>query len=603
MIHSRTTWVAFFICLLVGAGAVGFLTHSALTLESREAAGVVQSESERLALWRMESLLVPLIAEENARPPVSYQSFYPTSAAYSKLYAPIGKGEVLVPSPLLTFESEFIRLHFQLDRNNNFLSPQVPQGNQRDLCEAYVCPSDEIVEREKVLETMKSAVPSDMVVACVDRLALDSTDPEPALQWMNEIQSTLGNNLTSQQKQMERNAAEFQVRSRASRQNLGKPQTALMAGPVVQDESPVPPFKPVWIGDELVLMRRVKVEGRAVVQGCWLNWPAIDAWLRGEVHDLLPEASLSAVRSEDSNDAEQPLALEDVNTLRLASLPIELQPGPAAETLLTGFTPLRLSLGTAWLGLLAASLASGFLLFAALRMSKRRGAFVSAVTHELRTPLTTFRVYTDLLGDARQTDPEKRAGYIQTLRRQAERLDHLVDNVLSYARLENRCHESRAEQIAVAELFHRAEPTLSDLADQAGMNFTLEVPDGGESLCVYADPEAVERILFNLVDNACKYGRGAERREVAISAAKDGNDVVIRVRDYGPGISRKERSRLFQEFSKSAADAARSAPGVGLGLSLSRRLARCMRGDLLADTDVADGASFTLRLPSCAARM
>ena len=599
MIQSRTTWIAFAICLLVGATAVGYLTYSALNLEKREAAGVVQSDSERLALWRMESLLVPLIATENARPPISYQSFYPTKEAYSKLYAPIGKGEVLVPSPLLTFKSDYIKLHFELNgqQASVYCSPQVPVGNQRDLCEVYVWPSAQIELREAKLANFLTCAPVASVRKCVAQLPAEPTgNPTAEVEWLvpkNDGFNNYGNNL-SLQKQQERNANELNRRSRSIQTNAIQMQQ--MAGPpsIAKDEKPVPPFTPMWVEDQLILLRRVTIDGREVVQGCWLDWPAIDKWLCGEVNDLLPKAALKRSMAVPATD--KPIKLEDVNPLRLASLPVELIPGIAAETEVTGVTPMRLSLGTAWLGLLIASIAAGLLLFAALRMSQRRGAFVSAVTHELRTPLTTFRVYTDLLGDERQTDPVKRAGYVQTLRRQAERLDHLVDNVLSYARLENKNLEARAEDVRMSDLFARVEPTLRDLANQAGMKFTLDCPTATD-LTIRADPEAVERILFNLVDNACKYGGGTDRKEIAISCTTSGSSTTIHVRDFGRGVAKSDQGSLFQEFSNSAADAAKSAPGVGLGLSLSRRLARCMRGDLALEKDITDGASFALQLP------
>jgi signal transduction histidine kinase len=124
---------------------------------------------------------------------------------------------------------------------------------------------------------------------------------------------------------------------------------------------------------------------------------------------------------------------------------------------------------------------------------------------------------------------------------------------------------------------------------------------------VKCDPSAVEQILFNLVDNACKYAANgspaANANEcellLSVSQAAGGANrgrVELRLADHGPGISREERRRIFQPFRKSAQDAAHSAPGVGLGLSLSRRLARDMNGELEYEPR-PDGACFVLTLP------
>jgi signal transduction histidine kinase len=112
------------------------------------------------------------------------------------------------------------------------------------------------------------------------------------------------------------------------------------------------------------------------------------------------------------------------------------------------------------------------------------------------------------------------------------------------------------------------------------------------------DPQAVEQILFNLVDNACKYAQSSTDRTIHVSATHSPQWIVLRVRDHGPGISKTFARRLFQPFSKSVEDAAVSAPGVGLGLALCRRLASEIGGSLeLEAGEGHDGATFRLTLP------
>jgi signal transduction histidine kinase len=109
---------------------------------------------------------------------------------------------------------------------------------------------------------------------------------------------------------------------------------------------------------------------------------------------------------------------------------------------------------------------------------------------------------------------------------------------------------------------------------------------------------SVEQILFNLVDNACKYaGPAATDRAIHLTAARTDGHVEIRVTDHGPGLDPAVRSRLFRPFSKSVHEAANTAPGLGLGLALSRRLARNMNADLRLDPGVKEGTVFVLTLP------
>ena len=318
-------------------------------------------------------------------------------------------------------------------------------------------------------------------------------------------------------------------------------------------------MRPIFVGNELVLVR----DDDGGVIGAWLDWPGIQTWLVGEVRDLLPKARLEpapgAVRTERL----------------LASLPARLVPGDAPPTPARGLGVIWI-LGLAWAGLVVGGIAVGALLFGAMALSERRAAFVSAVTHELRTPLTTFRTYTEMLAEG-MVEPEKRQTYLDTLAREAERLAHLVENVLAYARLEKQPIAPLTEEVTLADLFERVRPRLVERVHSAGMTIAWGEPPATR---VRVDVSAVEQILFNLVDNACKYAAAADDKRIHIDARATDKVVTISVGDHGPGIQRGERKRVFRPFERSAERAAGSAPGVGLGLALCRRLARAMGGDL-----------------------
>jgi K+-sensing histidine kinase KdpD len=106
--------------------------------------------------------------------------------------------------------------------------------------------------------------------------------------------------------------------------------------------------------------------------------------------------------------------------------------------------------------------------------------------------------------------------------------------------------------------------------------------------------------VFNLVDNACKYAPEADNRNIHLACRRQGSQVVLEVRDHGQGIAKKSARQLFRPFSKSATEAAHSAPGVGLGLALCRRLAKSLGGQLIINHNVDDGACLILQLPACA---
>src|SRR4051812_49453938 len=144
MKQSRPAWLMFGFCVALTAAAIARVGSTALDLERAEARARRQAaleENLQLALWRMDSALAPLMAEESARPYFAYSPLYPAERAFTRMFAEIQGGDVLVPSPLLTFDSPRVRLHFQYGPDGRLSSPQAPAGNMRDLAESrYLSP-------------------------------------------------------------------------------------------------------------------------------------------------------------------------------------------------------------------------------------------------------------------------------------------------------------------------------------------------------------------------------------------------------------------------------------------------------------------------------
>ena len=229
-----------------------------------------------------------------------------------------------------------------------------------------------------------------------------------------------------EQQQVLRNNAEMQARSQTFQQaaswNGKGAQPSKIDSNVAEGT-----VKPIWLGDALVLARRVMVNGQSYIQGCWLNWNSIRQSLLNSVQDLLPGADLLPAKGG------QPESQAEL----LAALPLRLiAPKPRFEGAPGFWTPVRLSLAVAWACVLLAAAAVAGLLYGTVSLSERRADFVSAVTHELRTPLTTFKMYSEMLAEGMVPDEQKRRAYLGTLCSEANRLSHLVENVLAYARLE-----------------------------------------------------------------------------------------------------------------------------------------------------------------------
>ncbi|MCA9176170.1 MAG: HAMP domain-containing histidine kinase [Planctomycetales bacterium] len=610
-------WLVFGVSLLLAIAAMTWLTGQVMRLDEAEATAQARMEQdERIgaALWRMDGALSQLLATEAGRPVGAYRPV---------LVAAKGKAATETSqsvSPLLLQSSEFVLLHFEVDANDCWASPQCPDEQQLSLALSNGASVGSVSRsRERLMELSDSVRPDVLLERIPDNLVVQDfanvatnfafTPPQVIVNTVNlgVLQEQLQVQQTDQQEQMEqydqeptpRRQARAQQQANDFNQRFNSLQTAAQQALLNQHaygaNEPNPDMllesggpvsltqtQPIWMEERLLLVRQVNVGAHAFVQGCWLDWPAIKRSLLKQVDDLLPNADLRPVASSDS---------PPINRM-LASLPVEVLP-PPLEVFRNGMSPMQAALLVAWGCLAAVTIAVAGLLHGVMRLSERRASFVSAVTHELRTPLTTFRMYSEMLVEG-MVAPEKQDDYLRTLRSEADRLSHLVDNVLHYAKLEKSKAGWELSRCHVVNLLPAISERLESRAEQCGLRIEWVEAEEVADLEVETNPGALEQILFNLVDNACKYGRphAAPRMELEVSSR--GAWVAISLRDFGPGVAPDVRRRMFQPFSRN--EEVGPAPGVGLGLALCRRLARQLKGKL--DYEPASpGARFTLLLP------
>ena len=325
----------------------------------------------------------PLMAEESARPYFTYSPLYPAERAFTNMFAEIDRGDVLMPSPLLTFTSPQIRLHFQYGPDGRSSSPQVPAGNMRDLAEnRYLSP--ELIEAS--LAPARRAGRTRQPQGARRRAA--RRRPDVAVGGTSHHAGGYGPISQS------RSSNEYMMRSRNSK--LAQSAAPAEAQPLwTRSTLSQGPLQAVWIGRDAAAGAAGACRGGHFLQGCWLDWDVIRADLMERAADLLPRRTAGtgarAERVEPNPDAR--LA---AGAARSRARPPD-EPDPL-------WSPVRLSLLIAWACLALAALAVALVLQGALALSERRGTFVSAVTHELRTPLTTFRLYTEMLDEGMVTE-------------------------------------------------------------------------------------------------------------------------------------------------------------------------------------------------------
>jgi PAS domain S-box-containing protein len=228
------------------------------------------------------------------------------------------------------------------------------------------------------------------------------------------------------------------------------------------------------------------------------------------------------------------------------------------------------------------------------RANRSRSDFLGAMGHELKTPLNAIAGYVDLviLGiHGPVTDAQVQA--LERVKRSQRHLLSLIDDILSYARLEAGRVRFRSEPVMLNTVIADTEAMLSPQVREKGMG--LQVAPCPEDLAALGDLEKVQQIVVNLMTNALKYTDPGGRIEVRCGQA--GAKVMVQVSDTGLGIPEDKIASIFEPFVQVDRAVDRQVDGVGLGLAISRDLARGMGGDLTVESVLGEGSTFSLTLP------
>jgi PAS domain S-box-containing protein len=224
--------------------------------------------------------------------------------------------------------------------------------------------------------------------------------------------------------------------------------------------------------------------------------------------------------------------------------------------------------------------------------SRAKGDFLAVISHELRTPLNAIMGYSDLL-DARisgdLTDKQRRQ--IDRIRASARHLLQLIEEILSFARIESGGEEVRPELVDAATLVDEVVAVTEPLAAGKGLDFRIDATPG---IALETDAGKARQVLVNLMSNAVKF---TERGSVTLRMRQQGEHIVFEVADTGVGIPADQLDRIFDPFWQAERPNTRRVGGTGLGLSVSRRYVRLLRGELAIRSEPGRGTCVTVTLP------
>ena len=227
------------------------------------------------------------------------------------------------------------------------------------------------------------------------------------------------------------------------------------------------------------------------------------------------------------------------------------------------------------------------------QLERQREEFVANVSHELRTPLSLIKGYVETLLDGARDNPEVAERFLQIIERNANRLDLLIQDLLTISALESGRMKLELSPVDLHALADKVLNFLHTKAENKNVTLVNEVPE----LTLNADANRLDQVLANLVDNAIKYGHAEGKVIVGGKKLADGA-LEIFVRDDGPGIPAEALERVFERFYRVDKARSRDQGGTGLGLAIVKHIVHAHGGEVRVESELGNGATFFFTLPA-----
>lgn len=221
-----------------------------------------------------------------------------------------------------------------------------------------------------------------------------------------------------------------------------------------------------------------------------------------------------------------------------------------------------------------------------------RRDFIANVSHELRTPLTSIQGYVETLVDAPNPEPEMTKDFLQVILKNATRMNRLTEDLLALASIESPDYKLATQPATASRMVRDAIDALGGLVVDSGVYLQYA---GAPDATVMVDPDAMNQVFGNLIENAVKYGKTGER--VRVGARAIGAEIEFFVQDFGPGIASEHLDRIFERFYRIDKARSREAGGTGLGLAIVKHIVQAHGGRVRAESELGTGTTFLFTLP------
>jgi len=227
------------------------------------------------------------------------------------------------------------------------------------------------------------------------------------------------------------------------------------------------------------------------------------------------------------------------------------------------------------------------------RLAQLKNDLVATVSHELKTPVASIRLLVDTLMRDENADPARVRDYLGLISRENKRLGHLIENFLSFSRMERNKDSFDLQPVSPGKLAFEAEAVFRERQSSWAGTLQMEIEDALPS--IEADGEALQTAIGNLLENAEKYG--GDNPRIVLSVTRTPDVVEFSVKDNGMGISKEDQKRIFEKFYQARTRLSEHVGGVGLGLSIVSFIVDKHGGELRVESRPEQGSVFTIRIP------
>lgn len=231
------------------------------------------------------------------------------------------------------------------------------------------------------------------------------------------------------------------------------------------------------------------------------------------------------------------------------------------------------------------------------RSERMRADFVANASHELRTPLASLTGFIETLQGPARNDAVAREKFLGIMMQQASRMKRLIDDLLSLSRIEMKAHMRPDAIVDVGELMWDVIDSLQPLANENAVELCAEIAE--KPMPTMADRDELVQVFSNLIENAIKYGASGGKVDISAEADPQGGDQwLVSIRDYGPGIAEEHLPRLTERFYRADIVSSREKQGTGLGLAIVKHILTRHHARLQIESSLGAGATFSVRLES-----